>query len=94
MAAVLRVVAKIVFGGLAGGIVALILGSIWANLGSGGVDGGEAMGRGILVMFFLVPGGFVLGAVAALFLPAGGGEYVPSDDDPEDEAQPRSNRKP
>lgn len=78
---------KAVFGGLAGAAVAFVLGSIWANMGSGGVDGGEAMGRGFLLIFVLLPAGFVLGAVGVLFLPSGdGGEYVPpADDEPGDE---------
>jgi hypothetical protein len=50
--------------GLVGAIIAFGLGAIWANSGSGGFEGSSAMGRAILLIFYLTPGGFVLGVLA------------------------------
>jgi len=50
--------------GLGGAVVTLLAGIAWIELGSAGLEGSQAMGRAILVIFYLTPAGFVLGLVA------------------------------
>ena len=52
--------------GLAAGVAALVIGIAWVNLTAGGVEGSEAMGRAILVIVWLTPAAFVLGASAGV----------------------------
>lgn len=59
-----RMVVLILLWGLAGAAAVFALGTVWINLSAAGVEGSEAMGRAILLAFYLVPGGFMLGALA------------------------------
>lgn len=64
MGRILHAVALVLGWGLAAGLAALVTGVAWVNLTAAGVEGSEAMGRAILVVFYLTPGAFVLGATA------------------------------
>lgn len=64
MGRMIRAVVLCLLWGLGAGVATLLAGIAWIELGSAGFEGSEAMGRAILVIFYLVPAGVLLGLVA------------------------------
>jgi hypothetical protein len=63
MGRMLRAVGLVLLWGPGAGGAALLAGTVWINTTAGGIEGAEAMGRAILVIFYLTPAAVVLGAL-------------------------------